>query len=213
MNQYKIVDMSNNKYIITGISLGKNINSYFCINKNNSSLSKIIIIDTDVISVLDGQIVFSIKNISSDWLNNTIYSFCHLLTGNNYDLKNMEFDIKITNQEQKKQIEEFIIKLGFKIKKEESTNNKVEPIENNTLIETNKDNNEIIPKNIPENISEIKEKETYVEMVSEFEMDIINDNDYEEETTENSGKIFLPMTLFVISIFLFIASGILAVMT
>ena len=105
MNQYKIVDMSNDKYIIEGISLGKNINSYFCINKNNSNSSEIIIIDTDVVSVIDGQIVFSIKNVSLEWVNDMIYSFCHLLMGNKYDLKNMKFDVRIDNLNLKKQIE------------------------------------------------------------------------------------------------------------
>ena len=92
-------------------------------------------------------------------------------------------------------------------------------IKDNVLIETNEKvvppvevKNDINKLGVVNNKNEINN--SYVEMVSEFDYDMVNGaSEGVEEIFENSGRVFLPMTLFIMSMFLFIASYVLYTMT
>lgn len=216
MNQYRILDMSNERYLIKGISLGKNINSYFCMNKG-SYINKIVIVDKDVMSVLDGQVVFSIKNVSIEWVNNMVYSFCHFLSCNKYNLKNIEFEVDTDNINLRKQIEDFLIRIGVFCEREKEAKS---DLENTSSLEKKESiKEEFKPKEnlmFRNDIKKEDEKYNYVELVSEFDMGSINEDendltDFEE--LDNSGHVALPMTLFILSAFLFVASFVLYIKT
>ena len=66
MNDYRVVDMSNSKYIIKGITLGNKVNSYFYMDKG-TLINKIIITDKDMSSINSSELVFCIKGLDNNY--------------------------------------------------------------------------------------------------------------------------------------------------
>lgn len=205
--QYRVVDMSNDKYIIKGITLGKNINSYFCMNKGDC-IDEFIVVDGDVYSVLDGQVILSMKNVGDDYIEYMLYSFCHFFMENGYDIFNMRVNIKISDEKLKVKIEDFLKKFGV-ISLKEVVGKK------DNLVSFDEDiskeleiQNRLFNKESDEN----EQSNSYVEIVSEFNMDMINENENYEVSLGTGGRVVLPMTLFLISIFLLVVSFVMFVM-
>ncbi len=128
MNDYRVVDMSNSKYIIKGITLGNKINSYFYMDKG-TLINKIIITDKDMSSINSGELVFCIKGLDNNYLEHMINSFCSVLANLNITCPNYFMDIKDINIYNN--LREILVKLGKLTTKDEVK----EKVEKETKIE------------------------------------------------------------------------------
>ena len=116
MNDYRVVDMSNSKYIIKGITLGNKVNSYFYMDKG-TLINKIIITDKDMSSINSSELVFCIKGLDNNYLEHMINSFCSVLANLNITCPNYFMDIKDINTYNN--LREILVKLGKLTTKDE----------------------------------------------------------------------------------------------
>ena len=116
MNDYRVVDMSNSKYIIKGITLGNKVNSYFYMDKG-TLINKIIITDKDMSSINSSELVFCIKGLDNNYLEHMINSFCSVLANLNINCPNYFMDIKDINTYNN--LREILVKLGKLTTKDE----------------------------------------------------------------------------------------------
>ncbi len=233
MNDFQIVDMSNQKYFIIGIRLERGIQSCFYMIKNNK-IGQILITDKEVNAILDGQLILSIKALPIEWLEKMLVSFLQVLNQYQIKLEKNNITVEIENKENIQIINNILEKMGLIMRSEKPTvtqekqskpipnsNREIQLEEKNSRLGNNlkKENNERIisdnfsPNKIEENQIENPQEETTnsfkfqenptLKKISTLDMDIL-DHKYNFPTQKKKRK--LPIILLIISLLLILGS-------
>ena len=194
MNEYRIVDMSNSKYIIKGISLGKGINSCLYMNQQNK-IVELVITDGDVLAIDDGQIIFCIKNLSLENVERMFYSFYDVFYGMSIVSDNLRVRIVVGNDSIRLKLEECLKRVGLSLM---DSSKKVFHEEVSAISKQNR---------VVSNESSDKDSEYTIEKDSSSNTYFDHDKDFSKEVSikkKDKGK--LSIVLFLLSGFLIVIS-------
>lgn len=191
---YKVIDMSNQRYFIIGIRLTKGVQSYFYMNRD-SEIKEITITDKDMESIQNNELVFSIKGLEEVWLEKMINIFDEVLKKYNINIRESNVKIDIQNKEVENKLYNILIGLGLYKDKSSKKATIVSEVSISEELEDSVVKNDSLEK-VNDEVSKIEVNSRVDDVESFSSLDSSKDDYSKDIEYSNSNNSFLDMDIY-----------------